>query len=89
MRVGDVLTTDVGKEIIAALQVRHLLLAGMADMHVNPPIKYCKDLLPIVAMPVVRLVGPMQAYGDTFHMGNVERVPCELAARVEYAQAAM
>ena len=63
LRVSHMLATYSGEEHIANTQRDDVLFAIHTVVHVHLAIEHGEDFLAIVDMPLVRLVGPMDAGG--------------------------
>lgn len=57
--MGDMFGTDSGMEDVA-LKDGAVLQAGLPVSHLNPAIEDGKHLLPVVDVPLVRLVRPVK-----------------------------
>jgi MFS family permease len=77
-----VLGADAGVEDVADGQLRHLLEAIVAIVHLHPAIQHHKHFFAVIDVPAVRLVGPVQARGDAVHVGDVQRLPGPAAGEV-------
>ena len=73
--VGDMLCAHSGIEHISSLQNSAVLNTCLSVSHLNTATEYGKDLLPVIGMPLVWLICPMKAGGDSAHIGNVCRSP--------------
>lgn len=69
LRMGHVLATDLGKEDVARLQQAAVLLTGLAPAHLDAAVEHGKHLRPIVDVPAVGRVGPVQTDGDAVERG--------------------
>ena len=50
--------------------------AILTRVHVYFPVKHDKDFGPVIDVPYVRLIGPMETYGDVVDPLDIQRRPC-------------
>src|SRR5690348_8195487 len=74
-RTSHVLGAHRSIEDVAGLQHDRLFAAVLAVAHLHLPVEDGEDFLPVVDVPIVGLVGPVQARGDAVHVGDVQRAP--------------
>src|SRR5690606_18837159 len=84
-RVSNMLCPDSGIEHVARLKDGAALFAGIPISHLDAAIEDGKDLFPVIDVPLVWPICPMQARGDAAHIGNVGGAPG--AIRLEGATA--
>src|SRR3546814_7065719 len=63
-------------EHVTGFQDRRLLRSVLAIAHLDASIQDCKYLFPVIDVPSVRLVRPMQPNRDTAHFCDIKRTPC-------------
>lgn len=74
-RVCNVFATCASIEHISGLQGCDVLCARFSVMHVDRAVKDGEDFFPVVHMPSVGLVGPVQAYGNAAHVWQCRAPP--------------
>ena len=60
---------------VTRMQPNHLHLALQSVVHINLAIHHRKHFLPIVHMPVIGLIGPVQANAHAFNVRNIQGSP--------------
>ena len=75
MRYRTVRISSLGKEYRAWSQPMRLLGFVFADLHIDLPVQDDEDFRPVINVPDVGLVGPVEADGHAIYLGNAESLP--------------
>jgi hypothetical protein len=82
VRMRNVFTTYLGEKDIPSLKDDNVLRTCFPIAHIDCAVKNNKHLLPIVYMPLVRLISPMQADRGPVHIRQVRSAPGTRSSKV-------
>ena len=71
----NVFVTVFGVKDVSFRQSVNALFAALAGVHINLTIEDCEDFGPIVDMPKIRLIGPMEPDSHIVNSLDVQRFP--------------
>ena len=76
------LATHACMKYVTRMQPDHLHMALRSVVHINLTIHHRKHFLPIVHMPAIGLIGPVQANAHAFNVRNIQGSPGLLSKEV-------
>lgn len=85
-RMGDMFRARGGVEHVTRLEEGAVLLARFAISHLDPTIEDREHLFPVVDMPPVGLIRPVQARGDAVHVRYVDGAPRSIGLEAAAAE---
>jgi hypothetical protein len=75
-RVRNVFVSVLRVEDVANTKPMDAFDAILACVHFYFPVKHDEDFGPVIDVPFVRLISPMEAYGDLVDSLDIQRRPC-------------
>ena len=77
-RMRNMFTSHSSEKHVTYLQTHDPRNAGLAVVHIDRAIKNGKYFLPIVDVPFIRFISPMETSCGASHVGNLVGAPCSI-----------